>query len=63
MENGVRINEYIFVIILGVCFGMRSFKFGKEVYVYVLKIVLIENSYISSGIVDVYCKCGNMDYV
>lgn len=62
MENGVRTNEHTFATILGACSGMRSLKFGKEVHAHVLKTALIENPYISSGIVDVYCKCGNMDY-
>ncbi|XP_021728867.1 putative pentatricopeptide repeat-containing protein At3g18840 [Chenopodium quinoa] len=62
MENGIRLNNHTFASILGACSGTRSLNLGKEVHAHVLKAGFIENSFISSGIVDVYCKCGNMDY-
>ncbi|XP_021863494.1 putative pentatricopeptide repeat-containing protein At3g18840 [Spinacia oleracea] len=62
MENGIRLNNHTFASILGACSSMRNLKLGKEIHAHVLKAGFIENSFISSGVVDVYCKCGNMDY-
>ncbi|CAO2837194.1 unnamed protein product [Amaranthus hypochondriacus] len=62
MENGARLNNHTFASVLGACSGMRNLAIGKEVHAYVLKGGFIENAYINSGVVDVYCKCGNMDY-
>ena len=42
---------------------MKSLKLGKEVHAWVLKNEISLNPFISSGIVDVYCRCGNMKYV
>ncbi|KAJ8441960.1 hypothetical protein Cgig2_020105 [Carnegiea gigantea] len=62
MENGVRLNEHTFAGILGACSGIKSLNLGKQVHSHVSKVGLMKNPYISSGVVDVYCKCGHMDY-
>ncbi|KAK0580497.1 hypothetical protein LWI29_002626 [Acer saccharum] len=62
VENGVRWNEHTFGSVLSACSGLRSLKHGKEVHTWVLKNGMSSNSFISSGIVDVYCKCENMKY-
>ncbi|KAI5314290.1 hypothetical protein L3X38_043466 [Prunus dulcis] len=61
-ENGFRRNEHTFASVLSACSGLRSCKHGKEVHAWVLKNGMTSNSFILSGIVDVYCKCGNMKY-
>ncbi|GAB4837931.1 hypothetical protein Ancab_027459 [Ancistrocladus abbreviatus] len=43
-------------------FVSMSLKLGKEVHARLLKEGLHTNQYVSSGIVDIYCKCGNMEY-
>ncbi|GAB2267295.1 hypothetical protein Dimus_002280 [Dionaea muscipula] len=63
VEHGVMLNEHTFASVLSACSGLRDVKLGKEVHARVLKEgLMITNQYIGSGIVDVYCKCGNMDY-
>ncbi|GMH16247.1 hypothetical protein Nepgr_018088 [Nepenthes gracilis] len=62
VEKRVRINEHTFSSVLSACSGMRSVKLGKEVHARVLKEGFNTNPYITSGIVDVYCKCGYMEY-
>lgn len=61
-ESGFRWNEHTFASVLSACSGLKSLKLGKEVHAWVLKNGLSFNPFISSGIVDVYCKCGNMKY-
>ncbi|KAJ0010541.1 hypothetical protein Pint_34585 [Pistacia integerrima] len=61
-ENGVRWNEHTFASVLSACSGLRSLKCGKEVHAWALKNRFISNPFITSGIVDVYCKCENMKY-
>lgn len=61
-KEGFRWSQHTFVGILSACSGLKSMKLGKEVHAWVLKEVLNLNPFVSSGIVDVYCKCGNMKY-
>ncbi|KAH9696003.1 putative pentatricopeptide repeat-containing protein [Citrus sinensis] len=61
-ENGVRWNEHTFASALSACCGLRNVKCAKEIHSWVLKNGLISNPFVSSGIVDVYCKCENMNY-
>ncbi|XP_010672298.2 putative pentatricopeptide repeat-containing protein At3g18840 [Beta vulgaris subsp. vulgaris] len=62
MGSGVRLNNHTFASVLGACSGTRNLKLGKELHAHVLKAGFIENSFVSSGVVDVYCKCDSMDY-
>ncbi|XP_022136238.1 putative pentatricopeptide repeat-containing protein At3g18840 [Momordica charantia] len=61
-DENVRWNEHTFASVLSACSNLRSLKLGKEVHAYVLKNGLIVNPFIGSGLVDVYCKCNNMEY-
>ncbi|KAA8544927.1 hypothetical protein F0562_019678 [Nyssa sinensis] len=62
VENGVKWNEHTFASILSACANIKNISLGKEVHAWALKDGLSSNMFISSGIVDVYCKCGNMKY-
>ncbi|PPD71589.1 hypothetical protein GOBAR_DD31523 [Gossypium barbadense] len=61
-ENGFRWNEHTFTTVLSACATLKNVKAGKEVHGWVLKTGLISNLFVSSGIVDLYCKCGKMKY-
>ncbi|KAI3446081.1 hypothetical protein Pfo_002746 [Paulownia fortunei] len=61
-EEGFRWNEHTFASLLTACSALKSLKLGKEVHAWVLKEGMCLNPFISSGIVDIYCKCGNMRY-
>ncbi|XVE93555.1 hypothetical protein REPUB_Repub01dG0205000 [Reevesia pubescens] len=61
-QNGFRWNEHTFTTVLSVCSTLKNLKTGKEVHGWVLKNGLSSNPFVSSGIVDVYCKCGKMKY-
>lgn len=61
-EEGLRLNDHTVVGVLSACSGLKNLKLGKEIHAWVLKEKMNYNPFISSGIVDVYCKCGNMKY-
>ncbi|KAG8368266.1 hypothetical protein BUALT_Bualt15G0027400 [Buddleja alternifolia] len=62
-DEGYRWNVHTFASILAACSALKSLKLGKEIHARVLKEGMCSNPFISSGIVDIYCKCGgNMRY-
>ncbi|KAK9056751.1 hypothetical protein SSX86_024114 [Deinandra increscens subsp. villosa] len=64
-ENGFIWNEHTFTSVLNACSSLKCLSLGKELHARILKqttINLNSNPFISSGMVDVYCKCGNMKY-
>ncbi|KAJ6409715.1 hypothetical protein OIU84_009253 [Salix udensis] len=61
-ENGVKWNEHTFGSVLSACADLRNLKIGKEMHAWILKNGLSSSAFVESGIVDVYCKCGNMKY-
>ncbi|KAF8103633.1 hypothetical protein N665_0186s0002 [Sinapis alba] len=61
-ESGLKWDEHTTAIVLNVASSLKSLKIGKEVHGRVLKNGSYSNKFISSGIVDVYCKCGDMKY-
>ncbi|XP_052193971.1 putative pentatricopeptide repeat-containing protein At3g18840 [Diospyros lotus] len=61
-EDGFRWSEHTFASILNACSSLKNLKLGKEVHAWVLRNRMSCNPFISGGIVDVYCKCGNMKY-
>uniref|UniRef100_A0A7N0T1Z1 Pentatricopeptide repeat-containing protein n=1 Tax=Kalanchoe fedtschenkoi TaxID=63787 RepID=A0A7N0T1Z1_KALFE len=60
MECGFRWNEHTFASVLSACSGLKCLKLGKAVHARVLIENVSSNPYVTSGIVDVYCKCGHM---
>ncbi|XP_075493297.1 putative pentatricopeptide repeat-containing protein At3g18840 [Primulina tabacum] len=60
-EVGFQWNEHTFASLL-VSSTLKSLAIGKEVHSLVLKEGMLSNPFISSGIVDIYCKCGNTRY-
>lgn len=59
-REGYRWNEHTFASLLAACSALKSLKLGKEVHAWVLKDGICLNPFISSGIVDIYSKCGDM---
>lgn len=62
VQNGVKWSERTLASVLSACSGLKNLKLGKSVHAWVLKNGFISNQFISSGIVDLYCKCGNLKY-
>ncbi|RID63294.1 hypothetical protein BRARA_E02311 [Brassica rapa] len=61
-ESGLKWDEHTTAAVLNVVSSLKSLKIGKEVHGRVVKIGSYSNKFISNGIVDVYCKCGDMKY-
>nr|GEX42063.1 putative pentatricopeptide repeat-containing protein At3g18840 [Tanacetum cinerariifolium] len=62
IKNGIKCNEHTFASVLSACSSLKNLKLGKELHCKIIKEITIVNAFISSGVVDVYCKCGNMKY-
>ncbi|KAK9120454.1 hypothetical protein Syun_018071 [Stephania yunnanensis] len=61
-EKGIEWNEHTLAGVLSACSSFKSQKHGKQIHAWVLKNGLNSNSYINSGIVEMYCKCDNIRY-
>ncbi|CAH9116117.1 unnamed protein product [Cuscuta epithymum] len=61
-EQGLQWNEHSYASLLIACASLRNLNLGKEIHAWVIKKGLVSNPFISSGIVDVYCRCSNMRY-
>ncbi|KAL6008275.1 hypothetical protein ACLOJK_033781 [Asimina triloba] len=61
-KHGIRPNEHAFASILSACSSVKSLRHGREAHAYVLKNGLILNQFVSSAIVDFYCKCDDLKH-
>ncbi|CAI9769901.1 unnamed protein product [Fraxinus pennsylvanica] len=61
-EEGFNWDNHTFATVLSACSTLKNLKLGKKIHVRVLKEGMLASPFIASGIVDVYCKCGNMGY-
>ncbi|GFQ00956.1 putative pentatricopeptide repeat-containing protein at3g18840 [Phtheirospermum japonicum] len=59
-DEGYFWDEHTFASLLTACSVLKSLRLGKEVHARVLKDGFCSNPFISSGVVDIYCKCGDM---
>ncbi|KAF7840922.1 putative pentatricopeptide repeat-containing protein [Senna tora] len=62
VQNGVKWDERTLASVVSACSGLKCLELGKSVHAWVLKNGFISNQIISSAIVDLYCKCGNLKY-
>ncbi|XP_010527586.1 PREDICTED: putative pentatricopeptide repeat-containing protein At3g18840 [Tarenaya hassleriana] len=61
-ESDVRWNNHTIASVLKALSSLKILKLGKGLHTWVLKNGLYSNQFISSGLVDVYCKCGKIEY-
>ncbi|CAL1408618.1 unnamed protein product [Linum trigynum] len=61
-ERDIEYDEHTFASLLIACSRLRNLKVAKEIHAWVLKNGFLTNPFIHDGIVDVYCKCGKMNY-
>lgn len=62
VKEGYKWNEHTLASVLSACSGLKSLRMGKQVHSLVIKEGIFNNPFISSGVVELYCKCGNMKY-
>ncbi|XP_020598922.1 pentatricopeptide repeat-containing protein At4g20770 [Phalaenopsis equestris] len=54
-------NRTTLAIILSSCSGMGVFELGKQVHGAAMRVILHEDMFVSSGLVDMYSKCGDIE--
>lgn len=62
-NNGFKLDCFIFVSILNVCFSIGIFEYGKQFYVYVCKVGVLKDIVVVCFFIDMYFKCRSLDDV
>ncbi|MBA0690647.1 hypothetical protein Golax_007300 [Gossypium laxum] len=55
-------NKFTFSVVLKACVGLMNLNIGKEVHAVVNKLCLETDVNVGNGLIDMYCKCGNVSY-
>ncbi|KAM7480821.1 hypothetical protein LguiB_005404 [Lonicera macranthoides] len=61
-RDGIRPNEFTLATVLKACSMQLDKEFGKQIHAEVVKIGVFEDLYVGSALVDLYAKCGEMEY-
>lgn len=61
-REDVRPNEFTLATVLKGCSLSSDLDFGKQVHAEVVKIGILSDVYIGSSLIDLYSKCGQMEY-
>ncbi|KAK8941022.1 Pentatricopeptide repeat-containing protein [Platanthera zijinensis] len=54
-------NRTTLALVLSSCSGMETLRFGKQVHGVSTRVMLLEDMFVSSGLVDMYSKCGEIE--
>ena len=57
---GVKPDHFTYATVLDTCANLATIEFGKQIHGQIIKQEMLEDEYISSTLVDMYAKCGNM---
>ncbi|KAF4348096.1 hypothetical protein G4B88_021368 [Cannabis sativa] len=60
LETGIKPDNFTFATILDACANLATVGLGMQLHAQIIKQELHSDSYISSTLVDMYSKCGNM---
>lgn len=60
VKEGYKWNEHTLASVLSACSGLKNLQVGKQLHSLVIKEGIFKNPFISSGVVELYCKSGNM---
>eukprot|EP01018_Ginkgo_biloba_P030679 Gb_05648 [translate_table: standard] len=61
-RTGTQPDSYIFPCVLKVCAGLSLLQMGKEIHAYLIRKGLNSGVFVGSALVDMYAKCGSIDY-
>ncbi|KAK8277991.1 hypothetical protein V6Z11_D09G009800 [Gossypium hirsutum] len=64
LEEGVQPNAYTFVSVLSVCADLALIEKGKQIHAHIVRVGSIHdllNQFIFNALIDMYCKCGDMN--
>ncbi|GFZ18209.1 pentatricopeptide repeat (PPR) superfamily protein [Actinidia rufa] len=53
-------NGYTFSVVLKACVGLMDVKKGKEIHAMICKMDFESDVAVGNGLIDMYCKCGNV---
>lgn len=60
LEMGVNPDSFTYASILDTCANLATVELGRQIHAQIIKKELQSDAYISSTLVDMYSKCGNM---
>nr|XP_043622102.1 pentatricopeptide repeat-containing protein At3g24000, mitochondrial-like [Erigeron canadensis] len=61
-EEGIRGNEFTLASVLKGCSLCLNIEFGKQLHCEIVKHGFFDDGHVGSGLVDLYAKCGELDY-
>ncbi|KAK6917056.1 Pentatricopeptide repeat [Dillenia turbinata] len=59
--KGVMPTQFSFTTILNSCAKLSSLSQGRQLHAQILKDGHVNDTFVGSALIDMYCKCGNMD--
>ncbi|KAL6521023.1 hypothetical protein OROGR_017592 [Orobanche gracilis] len=62
LQNGQKLDHFIFATVLSACASVATLEHGMEVHACATKARLISDVVLGSALVDMYAKCGRIDY-
>lgn len=60
LKLGVRPTKFTFPFVIKACSGLQAIEVGREIHKHVEKLGLESDIYISTALVDLYAKCGDL---
>ncbi|XP_011658917.1 pentatricopeptide repeat-containing protein At3g02330, mitochondrial isoform X2 [Cucumis sativus] len=60
LEMGVEPDNFTYATVLDTCANLATVGLGKQIHAQMIKLELLSDVYITSTLVDMYSKCGNM---
>ncbi|KAH9309378.1 hypothetical protein KI387_037289 [Taxus chinensis] len=62
LEAGVKPNDFIFASALGACVSLAGIGQGMQVHAHIIRSGYQLNIFVANALVDMYVKCGSMEY-
>eukprot|EP01018_Ginkgo_biloba_P013352 Gb_31457 [translate_table: standard] len=62
LRTGIKPNQFPLASVLRACASLPALEFGKQVHARALKTRFLYDIFVGSALVDMYAKCGCMDY-
>ncbi|XP_051138348.1 pentatricopeptide repeat-containing protein At2g13600-like [Andrographis paniculata] len=59
-RSGVELNARVLGDVVAGCCRLRKARLGEEIYGYIMRRGYMSSTYLVNGVIDLYCKCGDM---
>lgn len=59
-SEGLAMDQFTFGSILTACGGLLALEEGKQIHAYIIRTDYMDNVFVGSALVDMYCKCKNI---